>query len=84
MCRGVIIREGLGSLNDHESVVMVPQSLVIDTDVARTGLSTVLSSQNIAKVPPPSPPSNLTHTSTPTLPSVVTLQAFEADSIPGG
>jgi hypothetical protein len=52
MCRGVVISEGLGSLNDHESVVMVPQSLVIDTDVARAGLSTVLSSQSIEKVSP--------------------------------
>lgn len=44
------MKESLGRLGEHEAVIIVPQSLVVGTQVAREGLSTVLSSQSIDKV----------------------------------
>ena len=46
----MITKERLGGLNETEAVSLVPQSLVIDTQVARSGLSAVLSSNSVDKV----------------------------------
>ena len=50
LCRGIVTKDRLGVLNDTEAVIIVPQSLVIDTHVAKTGLSNVLSSSSVDKV----------------------------------